>query len=128
MGLKKKGIPYFEFCISLLSYYLAISLMFNNDLFGDLPQVYAPLGALASETAFVFIFIAAATVKIVGLLLNCHLLRKTGLGMSAFIYMVIWIAYAMSEVPLNWGTGIFFLLFIFSLLNIFDVKNTKLME
>lgn len=126
--MKKKGIPYFEVCISMLSYYLAISLMFNNDMFGDLPKLYGPLMALTSETTMVFIFATAATVKIVGLLMNCYLLRKIGLGMSALIYMVIWIAYAMSEVPLNWGTGIFFILFVFSILNIFDVKNTKLME
>ena len=112
----------------MLSYYLAISLMINNDMFGDLPKLYAPLRALTSETTMVFIFAAAATTKIVGLLMDCHLLRKIGLGMSAFIYMVIWISYAMSEVPLNWGTGIFFILFVFSILNIFDVKNTKLME
>lgn len=124
----KKRIPYFEVCISMLSYYLAISLMFNNDMFEDLSQLYEPLQALGSETMFVFVFAIAATTKIVGLLMNCYLLRKIGLGMSAFVYMVIAIAYAMSEVPLNWGTGIFSLLFIFSLLNIFDVKNTKLME
>lgn len=126
--MKKKRIPYFEALVSMLSYYLALVCMFNNNMFSQLPELYGALNRLGSETTFALIFLFAATVKVIGLVINCQVLRKIGLGLSALIYLVITVSYVMSEVPLNWGTGIFFLLFAFSLLNIFEVKHTKLME
>ena len=126
--MKRKRIPYFEAFVTMLSYYLAVALMFNNDLFSQLPDVYGALVQLGSETVFVFVFFFAATVKVIGLIINCNMLRKIGLSLSALIYLVIAVSYVMSAVPLNWGTGIFFLLFAFSLLNIFEVKHTKLIE
>ena len=126
--MKRKRIPYFEALVSLLSYYLAFVCMFNNDMFSQLPAIYGGLQNLGSETMFAMIFMVAATTKVIGLVLNCYPLRKIGLGASAVIYLVITVSYAMSEVPLNWGLGIFALLFVFSLLSIFEVKNTKLME
>ena len=126
--MKRKRIPYFEAFVTLLSYYLAVALMFNNDLFYKLPEVYGALQQLGSETFFVFVFFIAATVKVIGLILNCHMMRKIGLCLSALIYLIIFVSYLMSAVPLNWGTGIFFLLSLFSLLHVYEVKNTKLME
>ena len=126
--MKRKRIPYFEALVSMLSYYLAMVCMFNNNMFEQLPDLYGRLEQLGNETFFALVFFTAATIKVIGLVINCYTLRKIGLGLSALIYLVITVSYAMSEVPLNWGTGIFFLLFVFSLLNIFEVKNTKLME
>ena len=126
--MKRKRIPYFEALVSLLSYYLAFVCMFNNDMFSQLPAIYGRLESLGSETTFAMIFMFAATIKVIGLVLNCYALRKFGLLLSAIIYLVITVSYAMSEVPFNWGLGIFALLSAFSALMIFDVKNTRLME
>ena len=126
--MKRKRIPYFEALVSLLSYYLAMVCMFNNNMFEELPELYGRLASLGSETVFVCIFFVAATIKVFGLLINCYTMRQIGLGLSAIIYLVITVSYAMSEMPFNWGTGIFFLLSAFSALSMFEVKNTKLME
>jgi hypothetical protein len=126
--MKHKRIPYFEALVSMLSYYLALACMFNNDMFEQLPKLYGTLEKIGDETFFALVFFFAATIKVIGLVINNHTLRKIGLGLSAIIYLVITVSYAMSAIPLNWGTGIFFLLFTFSLLNIFEVKYTKLME
>ena len=126
--MKRKRIPYFEALVSLLSYYLAFVCMFNNDMFSELPDIYGGLQKLGSETTFAMIFMIAATIKVIGLTLNCYAMRKIGLGASAIIYLVITVSYAMSEVPFNWGLRIFAILAVFSALTIFDVKNTKLME
>ena len=126
--MKRKRIPYFEALVSLLSYYLATVCMFNNNIFSQFPRVYGSLENLGSETTFAMIFMVAATIKVIGLLINCHALRKIGLGLSSLIYLVITVSYAMSDVPFSWGLGIFALLSAFSALTIFDVKNTKLME
>ena len=126
--MKRKKIPYFEALVSLLSYYLAMVCMFNNNVFSQLPEVYGKLESLGSETTFAMIFMVAATIKVVGLILNCYLLRRIGLGLSSLIYLVITVSYAMSEIPFSWGLGIFALLSLFSALMIFEVKNTKLME
>ena len=126
--MKRKKIPYFEALVSLLSYYLAMVCMFNNNVFSQLPEVYGTLESLGSETTFAMIFMVAATIKVVGLVLNCYPLRKIGLGLSSLIYLVITVSYAMSEIPFSWGLGIFALLSLFSALMIFEVKNTKLME
>ena len=124
----RKRIPYFEALVSLLSYYLAIVCMFNNNMFEQLPEVYGALSQLGSETFFALIFFTAATIKVIGLIINCYFLRRLGLGLSALIYLVITVSYAMSNVPFNWGLGIFALLSLFSTLMMFEVKNTKLME
>ena len=126
--MKRSRIPYFEALVSILSYYLALVCMFNNDMFAQLPEVYGSLGQLGNETLFALIFFTAATIKVIGMVSNNQILRKIGLGLSAIIYLVISLSYAISDMPLNWGTGIFFLLSAFSLLNIFEVKHTKLME
>ena len=126
--MKRKKIPYFEALVSLLSYYLAMVCMFNNNVFSQLPEVYGKLESLGSETTFAMIFMVAATIKVVGLVLNCYPLRRIGLGLSSLIYLVITVSYAMSEIPFSWGLGIFALLSLFSALMIFEVKNTKLME
>ena len=126
--MKRKKIPYFEALVSLLSYYLAMVCMFNNNVFSQLPEVYGTLESLGSETTFAMIFMVAATIKVVGLVLNCYVLRRIGLGLSSVIYLVITVSYAMSEIPFSWGLGIFALLSLFSALMIFEVKNTKLME
>ncbi|MGN1217568.1 MAG: hypothetical protein ACI4TD_06285 [Phocaeicola sp.] len=124
----RKRIPYFEALVSLLSYYLAIVCMFNNNMFEQLPEVYGALSQLGSETFFALIFFTAATIKVIGLIINCYFLRRLGLGLSSLIYLVITVSYTMSEVPFNWGLGIFALLSLFSALMMFEVKNTKLME
>ena len=124
----KRTIPYFEALVSMLSYYLAMVCMFNNNMFQRLPELYGTLERLGNETLFALIFFTAATIKVIGLIINNHMMRKFGLGFSAFIYLIIAVCYASSDMPLNWGTGIFFLLAAFSLLNIFEVKHTKLME
>lgn len=126
--MKRKRIPYFEALVSLLSYYLAMVCMFNNDMFSQLPEIYGGLDSLGNETTFAMIFMTAATIKVIGLVINCYTLRRIGLGLSALIYLVITVSYAMSDVPFNWGLGIFALLTVFSILMIFEVKNTKLME
>ena len=126
--MKRKRIPYFEALVSLLSYYLAMVCMFNNNMFEQLPGLYGALEQIGSETFFALVFFTAATIKVIGLVFNCYTLRRIGLGLSALIYLVITVSYAMSDVPFNWGLGIFALLTIFSILMIFEVKNTKLME
>ena len=126
--MKRERIPYFEALVSMLSYYLAMVCMFNNNMFKQLPEVYGALDKLGSETFFALVFFFAATIKVIGLIINHHTLRKIGLGLSAIIYLVITVSYAMSAIPLNWGTGIFFLLFAFSIFNIFEVKHTRLLE
>ena len=126
--MKPKRIPYFEALASLLSYYLALVCMFNNNMFEQLPQLYGVLEKIGNETFFALVFFFAATIKVIGLVINNRIVRKIGLGLSALIYLVITVAYAISAIPLNWGTGIFFLLFAFSLLNIFEVNHTKLIE
>ena len=100
--------------------------MFNNNIFELLPEIYGQLEKVGGETFFALVFFFAATIKVIGLIMNSHLLRKMGLGLSAIIYLVITVSYALSSIPLNWGTGIFFLLFAFSILSMFEVKHTKL--
>jgi hypothetical protein len=124
----RRTIPYFEALVSILNYYLALVCMFNNDMFQQFPELYSILRQLGSETLFAFIFFTAAMINVIGMIINCYFMRKIGLGLSAFIYLVITVSYSISEVPLNWGTGIFFLLSAFSLLNIFEVKHTKLLS
>ncbi|WP_139891108.1 hypothetical protein [Bacillus sp. D12] len=126
--MMKRSIPYFEALVSILSYYLAMVCMFNNDMFQQLPELYGTLSQLGSETLFALIFFSAATIKVIGLVINSYVMRKFGLGLSALIYLIIAVSYATSEMSLNWGAGIFFLLSAFSLLNIFEVRHTKLME
>ena len=94
--MKRKRIPYFEALVSMLSYYLALVCMFNNDMFNQLPELYGSLGQLGSETTFAYVFFTAATIKVIGMFTNCYTLRKFGLLLSALIYLVITVSYGMS--------------------------------
>lgn len=126
--MERERIPYFEALACLLSYYLALVCMFNNDMFKQIPEVYGILDKIGNETIFAVIFFSVATINVIGLLINSHMSRIIGLTVSAVIYFVIAVSYAMSAIPLNWGTGVYFLLFGFSILNIFEVKHTRLIE
>lgn len=119
-----KRIPIFEAFVSLLSCYLAVILLWNDNFFGTNPITYDKLSNLVDEKTAAAIFFVAAAVKICGILLNLNSLRIIGLVMSALIYLSIATTYFMGQAL--WGLGIFSLLSVFSVISIFEVKYTKL--
>lgn len=119
-----KRIPVFEAFVSLLSCYLAVILLWNDDFFSSNPTSYDKLSNLVDEKTAAAIFFIAATVKICGILLNLKSLRIIGLAMSALIYLSIATTYFLGNAL--WGLGIFSLLSVFSVISIFEVKYTKL--
>lgn len=120
----KFRLPIFETFISLLSCYLAIILFTNENFFNTNPITYGKLSELTSEATIACIFLVAAFTKIIGISFDIRWVRITGLCMSSVIYLVIAVTYYLGSVL--WGLGIFSLLSIFCIINIVDVKNTKL--
>lgn len=119
-----KRLPIFESFVSLLSCYLAVILLLNDNFFKTNPIVYDKLSNLADEKTMAAVFLVAALTKISGILFNITCLRLSGLVMSSIIYLTIAVTYFMGHVL--WGLGIFSLLALFCIISIIDIKHTKL--
>ena len=117
-------IPIIDFILSIISSWWAIVLL-NTDMFIRQPDTYGFFANIATEDQWAIIFIVAAAVKIIGIVINNSLLRKTGLVMSAFIYGLIAYAYMIGIGWFSVGFGTFFAMSIMALWGIREVKYTN---
>ena len=121
---KSFKIPIIDFILSIISSWWAIVLL-NTDLFSRQPETYSFFGNIATEDQWAILFIVAAAVKIIGIVINNSLLRKLGLVMSAFIYGLIAYAYMIGIGWFSVGFGTFFAMSIMALWGIREVKYTN---
>lgn len=123
--VKIPQIPTFEVFITFLSYSLAGMLFVYENLFETNLVSYQTMANLGDEWMYGLIFIFAATVKLVGILLDIKWLRVIGLLLSAVIYLTMGIMFLLGQsvfLPI-----ILFLLTITCVLStVTDVKYTKL--
>lgn len=117
-------IPIIDFILSVISSWWAIVLL-NTDMFSRQPDTYGFFENIATENQWAILFIVAAAVKIIGIVINNSLLRKTGLIMSAFIYGLIAYAYMIGIGWFSVGFGTFFAMSIMALWGIREVKYTN---
>lgn len=123
--IKIPQIPTFEVFITFLSYSLAFMLFVNENLFESNLATYGTFAKLGDEWTYGLVFILAATIKLVGILMDIKGLRIIGLVISAVIYATLATMFMMGQstfLPI-----ILFLLTITCILaTITDVKYTKL--
>ncbi|MCU6603842.1 hypothetical protein OCO53_25715 [Peribacillus frigoritolerans] len=118
-----RTIPIIEAGLSIVSIWWSIFLWVNEDLFNDVPDLFIVFAEFAPEKGWACIFIAAALIKVLGLLYQKLWLRRIGLSMSFFLYGLISAAFILSDEPLSHGTGTHFVLCIFALYAIREVKS-----
>lgn len=123
--VKIPQIPTFEVFITFLSYSLAFMLFVNQNLFEHNLATYETFKRIGDEWTYGLVFIVAATIKLVGILIDIKGLRIIGLVISAIIYATMGTMFMMGQsifLPI-----ILFLLTITCMLAIAtDVKYTKL--
>ena len=119
-----KKIPIYEAGLSIVSIWWAIVLYTNSDLFNQIPGFYRIFKkVIPNESGWAIFFLIAAMVKILGIVIENKGIRLIGLYMSVFLYAVISAGYILSKEPLQPGTGIHFVLMIFALWAIREVKG-----
>lgn len=115
-------IPIIELGLSIVSLWWAVFLWFNDDVFKNIPDLFIVFARVAPEKGWACIFVTAALIKILGILYQKWKLRRLGLTMSFFLYGLISAAFILSEEPLSHGTGTHFVLCIFALYALREVK------
>ena len=119
-----KKIPIYEAGLSIVSIWWAIVLFTNDRLFDQIPGYFRVFKKIiVNESGWAIFFLSAALVKIIGIVLENRTIRLIGLYMSVFLYAVISAGYILSKEPLQPGTGIHFVLMVFALWAIREVKG-----
>ena len=119
-----KKIPIYEAGLSIVSIWWAVVLFLNDSLFNQIPGFYLMFSKItAKESGWGIFFLVAAMVKMLGIVIENRSIRLAGLYMSVFLYGVISAGYILSDEPLQPGTGIHFVLMIFALWAVREVRE-----
>lgn len=100
-------IPIIEVILSVISSWWAIVLLNTPDMFERSPNIYEFFNNVAEEHKWGILFLAAALVKVIGILIRNSWLRKTGLLLSALIYSLIAASYYLGTGWFSIGFGTF---------------------
>lgn len=114
-------IPIVEVVLSLISLWWGIVLFNSPGMFNELPEIYRFFGEIAQEYIWAFVFLFAASVKILGIIIRNAKLRKFGLFMSAVIYGIISSGYYLGLGFYSIGFGVFGMLSFMALWGIREV-------
>ena len=125
--MKKFGsnIPIIEFILSIISSWWAIVFLNSPGIFEKFPEQYSAFKELAPVSGWATLFILAASVKIIGIIIEKKWLRKTGLVLSVIVYGLISYCYFISLGWFSIGFGTFFALLIMALWGIREVDDTN---
>lgn len=114
-----RQVPIVECFLSIISVWWSI-VLFNNDEFFRVPKVFEPLAKI--EEGWGYVFLAAAFLKIIGIILDKYWVRRIGLTFSVFLYALIASGYILAGDGMSTGTGVYFALAVLALYQIREVK------
>ncbi len=114
-----RDVPIVECFLSIISVWWAIVLFFDEGFF-RVPKVYDPLAAI--EDGWGYVFLTAAFLKIIGIILDKNWVRRVGLSFSVFLYALIAAGYILAGDAIHTGTGVYFALAVLALYQIREVK------
>jgi hypothetical protein len=119
--MKVNEVPVIDLFLSLISIWWAINLYNNQDMLNDVPRKFETL-AQFQETGWALVFTTAATIKVLGIILEKGILRTIGLYFSAFLYAMICAGYILSPAAFSTATGVYFSLSVLAIWGIREVK------
>lgn len=102
-----RKIRIIELTLSIISSWWAIVLFKVPQMFDRQPATYQFFKDIASESQWAIVFMLAALVKIVGMIINVKSMRRVGLIMSVMIYLFIACSYFFGIGWLSIGFGTF---------------------
>lgn len=108
--------------MSIISLWWAFVCFANNKLFDNFPGLFRIFSAIADERAWGFVFVSAASIKVLGILLRKKWIRKLGLTMSMLLYGIISSSFFLSESPLSISAGTYFAMTVLAIWGIREVK------
>ncbi|MGE7880167.1 hypothetical protein [Peribacillus muralis] len=115
-------IPIIEVILSMISSWWAVVLFNSPNLFNRIPDTYEFFGNIAEEYHWGMLFMTAAIVKIMGIVLRSRWMRKLGLFLSALVYSFIAAAYFLGTGWFSVGFGTFSAISIMALWGIREVE------
>jgi len=116
-------VPIIELFLSIISLWWAFICFMNPHLFDHLPVTYQIFADISQEKGWGCVFIVAASIKILGILLEKKWMRKLGLTMSAFLYSLIASGFILSGNFLYHSTGTYFALSVLAIWGIREVME-----
>lgn len=116
-------IPIIELFLSIISLWWACICFGNPHLFDNLPEFYVVFAKVSQEVGWGCVFVAAAAIKVLGILLQKSWMRKLGLTMSAFLYGLISAGFILSGHFLVHSTGTYFALSVLAIWGIREVNE-----
>lgn len=123
-----KHPPMYEMYVTLFSILTAVMLFLFPDMLqppdSSVTNLYWLLLSIMPQYMWAFAFFVAGVTKAVGMLIDNAPTRITGLVLSALIYSVFAVCYAMNFPTI--GAVTFTCMFIFTLISIPMVKHTGL--
>jgi len=116
-------IPIIELFLSIISLWWAFICFVNPHLFDRLPELYLVFAEISQEKGWGCIFVVAASIKVLGILLQKSWMRRLGLTMSAFLYGLIASGFILSGQTLSHSTGTYFALSVLAIWGIREVMD-----
>ncbi|WP_405101392.1 hypothetical protein [Oceanobacillus sp. FSL H7-0719] len=121
-----KHLPVFEVYVTMFSILTAVMLFWFPDMLSvstsNITNLYWLLLSIMPQFMWAILFFVAGMIKAIGLLVDNNATRIIGLILSAFIYIVFAICYAISFPTI--GFVVFTCMSIFTLISIPMVKHT----
>lgn len=114
-----------ELTLSFISSWWAFVLFNVPHMFIRQPDTYNYFSGIASERQWAIVFMLAALVKIVGMIINSKSMRRVGLIMSVMIYLFIACSYLFGIGWLSIGFGTFLALSFMALWGALKVGDTN---
>lgn len=118
----KSQIPIIELFLSIISLWWAFICFSNPHLFDHIPQMLNVFAKVSQEVGWGFVFISAALIKILGILLQKYWIRRVGLLLSALLYGLITAGLILSKEPLTHSTGTYFAMTVLAMWGAREVK------
>lgn len=115
-------VPIIDLFLSIVSLWWAFICFANSKLFDTFPGLFKIFSKIGDEKVWGFVFVSAATIKIVGLALRKKWIRKVGLTLSALLYGIISSSFFLSESPLSISAGTYFAMTVLAIWGVREVK------
>lgn len=116
-------IPIIELFLSIISLWWAFICFSNPHLFDQIPQMLNVFAKISQETGWGCVFIMAALIKVLGILLQKYWLRRIGLFLSMLLYGLITAGFVLSKEPFTHSTGTYFALTVLAMWGAREVKS-----
>jgi hypothetical protein len=116
-----RKIPIIELFLTIITFWWSFILFRTMTMLDNTPRLLKGFAKLG-EMGWGFIFVAAAVILLLGVILEKNALRKFGLMLCFFMYGLITAGYILAD-PINTATGTYFAICLLSIYGMREVGD-----